>query len=1114
MAVALKLTAADFKAMKQEHARRHLISAIQHIKKDYLAGWFHKKLGRVIEKFLADCIAGKSPRLIIEAPPRHGKALSVDEVVPTPDGFKRMSDLRVGDSVFAVDGSITKIVAISEIWKNRKLYKVTTNTGDSVTADAAHEWVVRLDRGHKTTRYRKSGRVDTPQEPKWVTHETEWLANRTSNRRPLVPCACALQLPHADLPIAPYTLGVWLGGGKNDCAFITQGLDDAAFVMGRIADDGFVTRPHSNVLNHGVIGIHTKLRENGLLRNKHVPAQYLRASADQRLALLQGLIDADGHVSPDGQVEFCSTNEQLALAAAELVRSLGVKVSVIHGRATLYGKDCGPKYRVMFYMDGAASIPRKSELCKNGTKQPDHYISFEPAGYGDTVCIEIEHPSHLFLAGVGMLPTCNSEEASRYFPAYALGKYPDLDIIATSYSSDLASSINRDIQRIIDTDEYHELFPGTTLGGRNIRTVADGSYLRNSDVFEIVNHKGVYKSAGVGAGVTGRGARVILVDDPIKDAAEAGSETVRQSIWDWFTSTLYTRLMPGGGIIVIMCMTGDTPVLMADDTEKMLAKIVVGDEIATYENGRISTSTVKHWKNQGRDLTYEIMMTSGKTVRANERHPFLVCRNGRSEWVRLKDLRTGDRLVRVVTNLGNGANGKACSALSTDVMNQSVAKGTAYRTTKKSELKMGSFASVAQTSTELYECATDTALNQMSSTHSSRNKMGAAPSAASRHLRPTVERTGLTSSALTTTTPQERCADFCATIATLPLGMERQNEFCSPLLNTYESTLDEIVSITESGYEDVFDIEVDRTENFIANGLVSHNTRWHMDDLVGRLRENMKKGGEQWQVFSFPAVAEHDEYDENGELLRYEGEALHPERFGIESLARIKKAVGSRVWAALYQQRPSAAEGNIFKRENWKKIRAPRQLTLMTKEERKGYLRELGVERVIQRWDTALGEKKKSDYSACVTLGVAKSRYYVLNVWKAQLPFPDVKDKVSALYDMWSPSKVVVEGGGSASGKATVQTMKRETRVPLFEVPAVLDKVLRAELMSPNHESGLVWMFENEDWTSDFEDQCANFPAIKHDDDVDAFVGALEEATGTPGPMQITDELLAMVGAL
>ena len=106
--------------------------------------------------------------------------------------------------------------------------------------------------------------------------------------------------------------------------------------------------------------------------------------------------------------------------------------------------------------------------------------------------------------------------------------------------------MNRDVQRIIDDETYREYFPGTRLCGKS-----SGEGIRTADLFEIVGHRGVYRSAGVGGGITGMGGDIILIDDPIKDRAEADSPTIRNRVWDWYTSTLYTRLAPGGGIIVI-----------------------------------------------------------------------------------------------------------------------------------------------------------------------------------------------------------------------------------------------------------------------------------------------------------------------------------------------------------------------------------------------------------------------------------------------------------------------------------------------------------------------------------------------------------------------------------
>lgn len=167
-------------------------------------------------------------------------------------------------------------------------------------------------------------------------------------------------------------------------------------------------------------------------------------------------------------------------------------------------------------------------------------------------CIQVASEDGLYLVGKSLITTHNSQLVSREFPAYILGKYPDTQIIACSYSADLTSRMNRDVQRIIDSKEYHDLFD-TYLAGKEAAEIMKDSdtYARTSDLFEVVGHKGSYRSTGVGGGVTGSGADVFIIDDPFKDRAEANSLTIRQKVWDWYTSTAYTRLSPGGGIIVM-----------------------------------------------------------------------------------------------------------------------------------------------------------------------------------------------------------------------------------------------------------------------------------------------------------------------------------------------------------------------------------------------------------------------------------------------------------------------------------------------------------------------------------------------------------------------------------
>lgn len=132
-----------------------------------------------------------------------------------------------------------------------------------------------------------------------------------------------------------------------------------------------------------------------------------------------------------------------------------------------------------------------------------------------------------------------SELASRRFPAWYLGRNPMQQVIAASYNSDLASDFGREVRNIVDSPEFNRLF--------DVRLSADSQAANRWHT----DQHGMYVAAGVGTAITGRGANVLLIDDPFKDREEADSEIRRMRVWDWYTSTAYTRLMPGGAVIVI-----------------------------------------------------------------------------------------------------------------------------------------------------------------------------------------------------------------------------------------------------------------------------------------------------------------------------------------------------------------------------------------------------------------------------------------------------------------------------------------------------------------------------------------------------------------------------------
>jgi predicted phage terminase large subunit-like protein len=244
-----------------------------------------------------------------------------------------------------------------------------------------------------------------------------------------------------------------------------------------------------------------------------------------------------------------------------------------------------------------------------------------------------------------------------------------------------------------------------------------------------------------------------------------------------------------------------------------------------------------------------------------------------------------------------------------------------------------------------------------------------------------------------------------------------------------------------------------------SGALVVIQTRWHADDLAGRLLQN-------WHVINMPAIAEVD--DE----FRKAGEALWPERFPLETLKAIRSAIGGSAWTSLYQQKPSAAEGAIFKREWWRFFRE-----------------QPPCKRIVQSWDTAFKSGAENDYSVCTVWGVTDNAYYLLWLWRDRVEFPELKKRMQWLWEQWRPSQILVED--RASGQSLVQELRYSTLLPITPVKVDTDKISRAQSVTPLIEAGKVFLPENAPWLNDFIDESAAFPKGAHDDCVDSLTQAL-----------------------
>jgi len=381
-----------------------------------------------------------------------GKLLALDTPVPTPSGWTTMGDIRDGDEVFDSLGNPCLVLRAHKRETPQACYRLTFDDGETIDAGAEHLWLTfdavelaALTRRHPTwreaRRYKRPSRAGGQKSavfraaitvrngkhpppampsPTGTVRGTAEIARtlRTPAGRAnhAIPVTDAVTLPEATLPIDPYLLGIWLGDGTATNGGITtadQGILAAYRAAGFAL--GVIQKKAGNAaVSVTVLGLSTMLRSLGLMGNKHVPLAYLRASREQRLALLQGLMDTDGTATEAGAVEFYSCRKCLVEAVQELAASLGHKPGIPReGRATLYGKDCGPKWRLKWSPSELVfRLPRKADRQKvNGHRRT---VRFRYIVACDTIasvpmrCITVDSASGMYLCGKAFIPTHNS----------------------------------------------------------------------------------------------------------------------------------------------------------------------------------------------------------------------------------------------------------------------------------------------------------------------------------------------------------------------------------------------------------------------------------------------------------------------------------------------------------------------------------------------------------------------------------------------------------------------------------------------------------------------------------------------------------------------------------
>ncbi len=352
----------------------------------------------------------------IEIGKKMGKQVALNTLIPTPKGFTTMGEIKVGDTVFDETGSPCHVVAKSQVDFDEQAYRIVFKDGEVIEAGENHQWI-----GEKH------------QKPIMMTTGDLYRYFQTKSYNFRIAVNGALEAPEAELPIDPYLMGYWLGNGHATKPEITVKTSDVPEVLFNVQQNTVVNNAWLNVGDSLIFKINEL--KPVLLKSFHdkvIPIEYLRASKEQRLRLLQGLMDSDGCISGvKGQGVYYSTEKRLAETVSELLWTLGIKNAITSTPSTqpanrdMPSQECGRVatgetcYMIKFTCFDDVKVAGLSRKLKNRiprnptTRSHFRYIdSIEKIENRGMQCIQVDSPSHQYLIGKSCLPTHNSELAA------------------------------------------------------------------------------------------------------------------------------------------------------------------------------------------------------------------------------------------------------------------------------------------------------------------------------------------------------------------------------------------------------------------------------------------------------------------------------------------------------------------------------------------------------------------------------------------------------------------------------------------------------------------------------------------------------------------------------
>lgn len=526
--------------IKIRKARQNLLDYELYVNPGYKSTKFHKFLCDTVQNFLEEETGHAIDVLLVSVPPQFGKQESLNQDILTTKGWKKFGDLKVGDKVYGPNGKAIKVTNIIPQPEPCTL-AVTTTDGSVIKVHPNHEWVVYDRNKHKYTTV----------ETKYMLEQGLNCGNSTYGRghryRFNLPHIEPLDNEHKNLPLDPYTLGVWLGDGVTTSPTVCAHPKDIIVLNS-------LPYKHSSEWVHKTTKVIyryypeiNKIKKYGLCtkeskQSKRIPEDYLTASLEQRLSLLAGLLDTDGTLDKKhNRYTFTTSDIGLKDTFKELIATFGWRCSEFEQKpftstSGIVGKKC--YWQLCF--NPTLYIPCKIERKQLTTFSKQRRISIakiEPIDPEPGQCISVE--GGVYLTGKTLKPTHNSTTITETVPAWMLGRHPDRKWIIASYNSDFATTFGRKNKQ--KCEEFNpKIFPGFKLADNPCNNIE----------FETTKKGGVY-SAGLLAGITGHSAYYVIIDDPIKTMEEALSATTKEKLWNEYLASVRSRMAAGGKIIVI-----------------------------------------------------------------------------------------------------------------------------------------------------------------------------------------------------------------------------------------------------------------------------------------------------------------------------------------------------------------------------------------------------------------------------------------------------------------------------------------------------------------------------------------------------------------------------------